>query len=58
MIFILHVVFVLAVFAAGVGVGRIKNKAKLAAIDAATDKALAPIDNAVKTAVKDVKSKL
>lgn len=54
----LHVVYVAVLLGAGFGVGRIKNKAKLAAINADVKKVVTPVDNAVKTVVADVKSKL
>jgi hypothetical protein len=54
----LHVVYVAVLLGTGFGLGRIKNKAKLAAINADVKKVVTPVDNAVKTAVTDIKSKL
>ena len=54
----LHVVYVAVLLGAGFGFGRIKNAKKLAAINADVKKVITPVDNAVKTVVADVKSKL
>ena len=51
---ILHIIYIAVVFAAGFGVGRVKNKAKLAAAQAELD----AVKSAATKAVIAIKSKI